>query len=241
MGFSNGTPTISTDGLVFAIDAGNGQSYVSGSTTCTSLVSSVTGSLTNGVGFSSSNQGSWDFDGANDYVNIDGVQASLSATTTGTWSCWVKPVDATPSVAGTFIAIGDTDAASYLYFHITATSGLLEIQGKPLTVTSLRLQTDVSPFTDNTWTHIAVTQDGSNPVLYADGVAVAQTFLSVSDKGAWLASDSNFDNGRIGVRDFNSSETSFFNGNMSNVQIYNKALTASEVTQNYNATKNRFI
>jgi len=31
-----------------------------------------------------------------------------------------------------------------------------------------------------------------------------------------------------------------FNGNISHVSVYNKALTTQEIQQNYNATKNRF-
>jgi hypothetical protein len=36
------------------------------------------------------------------------------------------------------------------------------------------------------------------------------------------------------------SYNSYFNGNIAIVQIYNRALTAQEVLQNYNATKSRF-
>ena len=34
------------------------------------------------------------FDGSNENVNANGVVSSVSANTTGSWSCWVKPVDA---------------------------------------------------------------------------------------------------------------------------------------------------
>ena len=70
MGFSNGTPTITTDGLVFAVDAGNGQSYVSGSSDTFSLVSSNTGSIHNDVDFDLPNGGSWGFDGVDDIILI---------------------------------------------------------------------------------------------------------------------------------------------------------------------------
>jgi hypothetical protein len=33
----------------------------------------------------------------------------------------------------------------------------------------------------------------------------------------------------------------YFNGNISNVKIYNRALTSEEVKQNYNALKSRYI
>lgn len=49
------------------------------------------------------------------------------------------------------------------------------------------------------------------------------------------------DNGRIGDRNYNSAgETNHFNGDIGQVNIYDRALTAGEILQNYNATKHRF-
>ena len=55
-------------------------------------------------------------------------------------------------------------------------------------------------FADNTWTHVAITQDGTEPVLYVDGVAVAQTFGVTTDKTVWFNDLIGLDNGRIGDR-----------------------------------------
>ena len=63
-------PRIVKDGLVFYVDAANPKSYVSGDTTCTDLVGGNVGSLQNGVGFSVENNGTWSFDGSDDYINI---------------------------------------------------------------------------------------------------------------------------------------------------------------------------
>jgi len=46
-------PDIVDDGLIFAVDAGSTRSYPGSGTTTTSLIGSNTGTLTNGVGFSS--------------------------------------------------------------------------------------------------------------------------------------------------------------------------------------------
>ena len=69
-----GTPAIVTDGLIFAVDAGNGQSYVSGSLDTFSLVSSATGSLINDTQYSPSASGCWDFDGADDFINCGDME-----------------------------------------------------------------------------------------------------------------------------------------------------------------------
>ena len=68
MSFSNGPKGIVGDGLVFTADAGNPQSYTSGSTDAYDIInSSITGSLINGMIYSTDGGGSWECDGTNDY------------------------------------------------------------------------------------------------------------------------------------------------------------------------------
>ena len=85
-----GGPDIITDGLVFAVDAGSERSYPGSGTTATSLISSNTGTLTNGVGFGSGNGGHWEFDGVDDYVNI-GNGVSFEYTDSFSFSTWINP------------------------------------------------------------------------------------------------------------------------------------------------------
>jgi hypothetical protein len=80
---------IITDGLVLAVDASNLVSYESGSTTAYSLTGSLSGSLINGVAYTDSYGGGFDFDGINDHIDL-GDQSSLDFTN-GVFSieCWV--------------------------------------------------------------------------------------------------------------------------------------------------------
>ena len=86
-GFTGASPIV-TDGLVFAVDAANYESYTSGSgTTWGDLAGSNNGTLTNGPLFDSNNGGSIDFDGSNDYIDFgdfDNTQVS-SAITLSIW------------------------------------------------------------------------------------------------------------------------------------------------------------
>ncbi len=91
MGFYRG-PNIVTDGLVFAVDAGSTRSYPGSGTTTTSLVGSATGTLNNGVGFTSSFGGGFTFDGTDDNISISSsilnvdaftVEAVVNITSTG--------------------------------------------------------------------------------------------------------------------------------------------------------------
>ena len=63
-------PIETTDGLVFQLDAGNTRSYSGSGLTANGLVGGIGGTLVNGVGFTSSNNGLFSFDGSNDYLLI---------------------------------------------------------------------------------------------------------------------------------------------------------------------------
>ena len=68
MGIAYNTSIVS-DGLVFALDAANSRSYAGSGITVNSLVGGIGCTLVNGVGFGTSNSGSFIFDGTNDYID----------------------------------------------------------------------------------------------------------------------------------------------------------------------------
>ena len=70
----------------------------------------------------------------------------------------------------------------------------------------------------------------TNAVLYQNGVAIATTNGLVGNISSTTA------NLTIG----NDSANEPFNGSTANIQIYNRALSAAEILQNYNAQKSRF-
>jgi len=175
------------------------------------------------------------FDGVDDYVNIDSALISLATTTQGTWSAWVKPVDATPATLGMILAFGDTNGNRLINFYIN-TTGRLKIDVVYAGSTKWSLNTDLAVFTDNTWTHIAVVQNGTEPVLYVNGVAVAQTFLLGVDKTVWFSDIPELDNGRIGsINRNNFGEDLFFNGEINDARIYNRALSPQEQKDYHNS------
>ena len=177
------------------------------------------------------------FDGSNEFVEIDAVRTALATTTVGTWSCWIKPVDATPATFATPVSFGDTDSVgvSVLETRIE-TNGKAGFQGVFAGSTKWYITTDVAAFSDAVWTHIAVVQDGVSPVIYVNGVAVAQTFVGSADKTWWFNSDANLDNGRFGVRNTNSAgNTNFFNGSIGSTTFWNTNLSAAQITTLYNS------
>ncbi len=75
-----------TSGLQLFLDAGDVDSYPTSGTNVVNLVGGVNSALTNGVGFSSSNNGIFTFDGLNDYIDTNRSFDSESFTL----SAWIK-------------------------------------------------------------------------------------------------------------------------------------------------------
>jgi prepilin-type N-terminal cleavage/methylation domain-containing protein len=82
---------------------------------------------------------------------------------------------------------------------------------------------------NNSWHHIVTTYDGTNLSLYRNGSSIGVPVVStgnITNTSKALT---------LGVRG-----GQYFGGRISNTRIYNRALTAAEVQQNFNATKGRF-
>ena len=234
MGFYRG-PKIITDGLVLYLDAANTKSYVSSSTTTNSLVGSVTGSLLNGVGFSSENNGSWTFDGSNDYVGCGNI-INFERTDSFSINSWINITS-----LSVFRAVVTKMNSSYrgYAFLIEPTSELTFILRNTLSTNSLLVRTSVSSILTNKWFNIAVTYSGNslpsgvnfyiNSVTYPVNTIVNNTLTQTTITTEPL---------NIGAR--TAIPDGYFSGRISQTQIYNRVLSADEVLQNYNATKSRF-
>lgn len=185
---------------------------------------------------STSNQHSMVFDGVDEYVNIDNVLTSLTTTTKGTWSYWVKPVDATPSLTNFLISFGDTDGQTRISMFIQSDRTLGALAYDSGTI-DWYIDTDNAVFSDNTWIHIVLTQDGIEPILYINSVKPAQTFVGGSlTKTTWFNDLSGLDNGRMANRNWVSAgDTDFFNGNIDEVSFWNTDLSLTEAQEINNA------
>jgi len=194
------------------------------------------GAINTSTGSNSSGQvnSALDFDGGDEYVDIDSAQGDLASSTAGTWTAWVKPTDATPSSAEIIIGFGDTNANTQINIRV-ATDGTFASTVKLSGTNRWVLDTDAAAFSDGTWTHIAIVQNGTEPVLYADGVAVAQTFSTSTDKADWFNDLSGIDNGRIGDLNRNSAgEALFFTGIIDEARISNDDRSADWIKFEYN-------
>jgi len=223
-----GGPDIITDGLVFAIDAGSGRSYPGSGTVATDLVGSSNGTLTNGVGFSSSNGGYWDFDGTDDYIGVDNLGLS-SHTIEG----WIKSDNASQGGGGFATiksVIGNYDGGSSKYTYI----GFIPTLTWRIDDGSISHQTvaGAGTISVDTWYNVALTYNASNGVTVGYLNGVQQGTINFTSNITFNSIPFNLCKSQAGV---------YFDGSVALSRCYNRALTAAEVLQNYNAQKNRFI
>ena len=222
MGFYRG-PNIVTDGLIYAIDAGSERSYPGSGTAVTDLVGSSNGVLENGVGFDSANGGSWDFDGVDEFITLP-FNSSLNLDYV-TAQAFVKSTFITGPNNRHYILDGPShrwgiivDEPNTLRWFVSTSGGVLEITWVDSSVSQ------------DVWMDIACTFNGSTAKIYVNSVEVASGSITGT-----LTAASNY--GRIMNYVSDGYETE---GLASIFRIYNRALTAAEVSQNFNAQKSRF-
>jgi hypothetical protein len=222
MAFGNG-PRIVTDGLVVALDAADRNSY-SGSGTTWNDVSgnNNSGSLLNGTSFSATNGGNIVFDGVDDYVTV----TEIGQLTRFSIESWFRPT-AYPGNYAAVIASVYPGTNATVNFKIGYEAGTGMVGG---TYIGNWFYTPSVPTTLNTWQQIIFTYDGSGLAIYSNGVSGgSNAFTGTPNSGGGGI--------RIGRRwDIPDS----FVGNIAITRIYNRALSASEILQNYNAQKSRF-
>ena len=229
MGLSH-SPRIVTDGLVLCLDAANKRSYPGAGTTWTDLSKQENnGTLTNGPTFDSANAGSIVFDGTNDYVSIT---RNSSITPNYISVCgWIKINSKSSNQFLLALPRSVNGGASYMMYYSLSLDGFVAYARTNSTGT-IQTTSTFSPDTGR-WYFLSMTSNGSNLILFIDGeFEASSSFSSVLEySGSTVL--------RIGSYD-NQGTPTYTNGNIPNVSIYNRALSAEEIKQNYLATKGRY-
>ena len=236
----NTVENIVTDGLVYNLDTSNTSSYSGTGTTWVDLTGSgKNGTLTNGPTFSTLNSGTLVFDGSDDFINISATDLLTFGTNPFSIEFWMYSTYIYPGSGTLYKTILSNysdyngDFGSYFYlglFNLNNSTlqnkvGVLDHTGNFL---DFSFSVTVAP---NQWTHITLTRNGSSFIWYKNGT------LQVS---ASVASN-NFSGVRTSKIGGGVASIGTFEGRLPSMRIYNKTLSASEVFQNYNATKSRYI
>jgi hypothetical protein len=229
---------IVTDGLVLALNAADPNSYPGSGTTWRDMSGNGNnGTLTNGPTFNSGNGGSIVFDGADDYIAL-GTPNSLNLLGTITINSWVKiTAFSTVGNIGTIYEKGYDNNNDQIFFRFRNNAGTQVIdvgtyKGSNNT-NYLTTYTIGSSITTGTWNNIVGQYDGTNWNIYLNSVLVSSTLQNQGPLTSTSPSS-------IGAAFISSGYARFLNGNIANLQIYNRALSSTEVLQNYNAQKSRF-
>lgn len=218
------------DGLVLNLDAGVDASY-NGGTTWHDLAGGNNGTLINMdvTNFSSDNGGGLIFDGTNERVNFGNT---LNISGEISISSWVK-VDVFPTGGGRGLIVSKgydgTDEAYHLGF---AGGSLLRFYTYNNT-SGIHGVVYAHSLSVSTWYNITGTFNGSTWIVYIDSDSVDSTNDSTALK---VTSQPLI----IGASSLLGSVSRFFDGSIGSALIYNRALSANEVAQNFNATRHRF-
>ena len=215
-----------TDNLQFVFDAGNPRCYTSGSLRMVNLVDfQMTGSLINNPTFSSANLGSIGFNGSNQYIAVNDATNLNPNTESFSVVCWVY---GGPSGGADGWVTKRTGASNGYYLGMIGTSTYFITANIGLQ----RTDTLVANYVPAVWrmcTGVLNKQTGAQSIIINNneftGTNTAPTGSHTNSAQLWIGNDSA------------GNPTS---GSIAMALIYSKALTSTEISQIYNATRGRF-
>ena len=226
MGIARG-PKIVTSGLVLALDAADKLSYRGSGTTWRDLSgNNNTGTLTNGPTFNAGNMGSIVFDGTDDYVAI--ANLFLNTITNITLQGWVY-ISST-SLKGPFVKVG----GGVNGYAIGVGGNDFDTSGNQIIGIYPGVRWILTGNNYGTgWKFFTLTLSTTSvPTFYLNGALIGSypgTNPLTPTSGAYVGRNVGDE---LTVR--------AFAGNIATTQIYNRELTATEVLQNFNATRTKF-
>lgn len=229
------------DSLYYYLDASNPKSFTGGTyIQDLSKFQNSGGTLIGGALYSPSNKGCITFDGVDEYISLDkNIAFTSNAISKYSFSFWFSP-SVLISAANTNIYMifeaqntaifGATDN----YVQIVPAEGG-RISFSTFNTSSNSLTTTTNVWEANKWYNVVCTYDSaiSRKSIYVNGVLEN----SNTSFGCFFNTRNAFS---LCVYSFPSNQY-FFPGRIGNFLLYTKTLTATEVLQNYNAKKYKYI
>lgn len=223
------SPSIVRSGLVLHLDAANPKSYPGSGTVWTDLSGNGNnGTLINGVGFTSEIGGCLTFNGSNQYVSLlstPQIAQSLYSSTVE-----IVAYRNRSNVFEVMFGGGLQSANAGFYVGFRASNG-----NNFMYAYYSNDQDGSTPSTNIAWNHYVATYNTANSSRFR---YFNSSLLSPSESsGVTNTSANKF---FIGAFNNNNSPSDFFQGKIASVKIYNRALTAAEISQNFEAHRGRF-
>ena len=218
--------TIVQQGLVLNLDVGNPYSYGGAGTTVYDVSNTALSWTTNNTTYNSDPIKYFSYNGSSSWL-----QSSTSAaydSQTITMECWFYPTTLTQD--GFLFEKGQVNTQYSMFlafgnaFYFRTIGGTINNQDLTFTTSTYIVA--------NVWNHVVCTYNGSTKIVYVNGIQAA----SVAASGTLQTGQTNQYIGKYGAAGNNFP----FNGRIAESRVYNIALSAAQVLQNYNATKGRF-
>jgi hypothetical protein len=221
MSYNNG-PKITTDGLILFLDAANPKSYIGSGTNWVDLVGNTNATLVGTPTFSSAALGSFTLNGSSQYATVSNVY-NFATSNQLTAMVWAKSAVANWNDFGFIISRRDQ-------FIIHPNAGAKDVACYVNTTTGGWQAVSFTPSSITVYNNYCMTYNAGTLITYLNGV-----YASNNNVGATLTSDT-------GVVEIGKDDglSRYLNGSISSVILYNRALSASEILNNYNATRAKF-
>jgi hypothetical protein len=221
-------PNIVAKDLQFAFDAANPKCYPGAGNALNSLAGNgITGSLENGPTVNANLAGYFAFDGSDDFISTN-FQPNFDYITVNVWF-WSGAFSSFGT--NTCVVANSQVTSPYPSFDIRKrNTGALQLQFA-ISSSGSEIGQEIGFINDYTWYNVQFTYDGSTVKCWLNGV---QT-VSYSIAGTLRSSTSNLLIAKNPA--FAGRNAAIF---VSQVFVYNRALTDSEIARNYAATKSRY-
>ena len=221
------TTKITADGLVFNMDAANRACYPKTGRTATDTINILPGTLTNDTNFITlpASSSCFAFDGVDDYINF-GTSAHTEISGDMTINAWVYPLSGIDEYAR-IITKRDSGGTNYQYYLDNSSprkQRFFDGDGSSII-------TSTTALSFSTWNNVCISiKSGvtNGSTMYLNGVADGTGTSTITSNDASLAVGASIT--------FSGAD---WKGNISCIQIYNRALSATEVMKNFNALKDR--
>ena len=186
-----------------------------------------------GATFNSSTPKHFAFDGSNDYVALDSSWASnIFSNTNWSVNVWFNTTNFPSSTSWTQSQNIFMGGKAILLLHGDGSVNRVNVLMNTATTNWIVPMNNGTNLSENTWYNTCLTYDPSSGyILYHNGVSV-DTYANTSDL------DSSTNGPRIGA--INHSTNRAYDGKVALTSVYEKTLTSTEVTQNFNAFKGRY-
>lgn len=239
------TPTVTTSSAIqpvsnsyFYYDPGNVSSYVSGTTLYDLSGNNRNAIISNSPTYTSGTGGYFTFDGVNDYITSP--NAYNAGNSAHTLEIWIRPTavdDCLWSDTGSQTPNAGYHSAGGQIFQ---TGPFQSIISNLWTSSGVQRAVNGASTYLNNWIQVVKTYSGTTLTGYINGTAGTPSSITWLPPWASIANSWYMHFGAIDTTTYNASTAGYFAGRYGIIRFYNRALTSSEVAQNFNADKTKY-